>query len=104
MLTEKFDPYGEVSPATARENRRAARMESASVALDRAGQFAFWLLVVVIVSARIIWYPVAPPSNRQRKRAEAAGHAIAGGGGNGPSSLRRLRIVARMEPRGTPKA
>ena len=60
MLTEKFDPYGEVSPATTRENRRAARIESASVVLDRAGQFAFWLLVVVIVSARIIWYPVAP--------------------------------------------
>jgi hypothetical protein len=60
MLTEKFDPYGEVSPATARENRRTARIESASVALDRAGQFAFWLLVVVIVSARVIWYPVAP--------------------------------------------
>ena len=60
MLTEKFDPYGEVSPATTRENRRAARIKSASVVLDRAGQFAFWLLVVVIVSARIIWYPVAP--------------------------------------------
>jgi len=60
MLTEKFDPYGEVSPAMALENRRAARIESASVALDRAGQFAFWLLVVVIVSARIIWYPAAP--------------------------------------------
>lgn len=60
MLSEKFDPYGEVSPATVLENRKAARMESASVALDRAGQFAFWLLVVVIVSARIIWYPVVP--------------------------------------------
>ncbi|MGC2813206.1 MAG: hypothetical protein WA303_22925 [Bradyrhizobium sp.] len=60
MLTEKFDPYGEVSPATARENRKAARIESASVALDRAGQVAFWLLVVVIVSARVIWYPAAP--------------------------------------------
>ena len=60
MSTEKFDPYGEVSPDTSRENRRAARIESASVALDRAGQFAFWLLVVVIVSARVIWYPAAP--------------------------------------------
>ncbi|HEY3893587.1 MAG TPA: hypothetical protein VGM00_16630 [Bradyrhizobium sp.] len=59
-MSEKFDPYGEVSPATVLENRKAARMESASVALDRAGQFAFWLLVVVIVSARIIWYPVVP--------------------------------------------
>jgi hypothetical protein len=60
MSTETFDPYGEVSPDTARENRKAARMESASVALDRAGQVAFWLLVVVIVSARVIWYPAAP--------------------------------------------
>ena len=60
MSTEKFDPYGEVSPATSRENRRAARIESASVALDRAGQLAFWLLVFVIVSARVIWYPAAP--------------------------------------------
>lgn len=60
MSTEKFDPYGEVSPDTARENRRAARIESASVALDRAGRLAFWLLVVVIVSARVIWYPTAP--------------------------------------------
>ena len=60
MPTETFDPYGEVSPETARENRRAARIESASVVLDRAGQFVFWLLVVVIVSARVIWYPGAP--------------------------------------------
>lgn len=59
MSTETFDHYGEISPDTARENRRA-RMESASVALDRAGQLAFWLLVVVIVSARVIWYPGAP--------------------------------------------
>jgi hypothetical protein len=59
MPTETFDPYGEVSPDTARDNRRA-RMESASVVLDRAGQFVFWLLVVVIVSARVIWYPGAP--------------------------------------------
>jgi hypothetical protein len=58
MPTETFDPYGEVSPDTARENRRA-RMGSASVVLDRAGQVMFWMLVVVIVSARVIWYPAA---------------------------------------------
>ncbi len=28
--------------------------------LDRAGQFAFWILVAVIVSARVIWYPASP--------------------------------------------
>ncbi len=60
MSTEKFDPYGEVSPDTARENRRAARIESAPVPRGRAGQLASWLLVFVIVSARVIWYPAAP--------------------------------------------
>jgi hypothetical protein len=58
MLTEKFDAYGEVSPAAARGAREPAR--PASAALNRAGQIAFWLLVVVIVSARIIWYPATP--------------------------------------------
>jgi hypothetical protein len=28
--------------------------------LSRIGQFVFWLLVVVIVSARIICYPATP--------------------------------------------
>ncbi len=56
MPTETFDPYGEVSPDTARDDRKA-KMELASVMLDRAGQFVFWMLVVVIVSARVIWYP-----------------------------------------------
>jgi hypothetical protein len=58
MLTEKFDAYGEVSAATARDRREAAT--TASAALGRAGQVAFWLLVIVIVSARIIWYPATP--------------------------------------------
>jgi hypothetical protein len=58
MLIEKFDAYGEVSPAEARDTRDPAR--PASAALGRAGQVAFWLLVVIIVSARIIWYPATP--------------------------------------------
>jgi hypothetical protein len=58
MLTEKFDAYGEVSPAAARDAREPARTGSAT--LGRAGQYAFWLLVVIIVSARIIWYPATP--------------------------------------------
>jgi hypothetical protein len=60
MLSDKFDPYGEASPTTIREIRGPARRESASMALDRAGQFAFWILVAVIVSARVIWYPAGP--------------------------------------------
>jgi hypothetical protein len=58
MLTEKFDAYGEVLPDAARGNREAAR--SASAVLSRIGQSLFWLLVVVIVSARIIYYPASP--------------------------------------------
>ncbi len=58
MLTEKFDAYGEVSPVTARDGREPGK--TASATLNRAGQIAFWLLVVVIVFARIIWYPALP--------------------------------------------
>jgi len=57
MLTEKFDAYGEVWPATARDRRGQGKTTSA---INRAGQMAFWLLVVIIVSARIIWYPAVP--------------------------------------------
>jgi len=58
MLTEKFDAYGEVSPAAARDAREAGR--TASALLGRIGQVVFWLLVVVIVAARVIWYPATP--------------------------------------------
>jgi hypothetical protein len=58
MLIEKFDAYGEVLPEAARNNREAAK--PASVVLNRLGQYVFWLLVVVIVSARIIYYPATP--------------------------------------------
>jgi hypothetical protein len=58
MLTEKFDAYGEVLPEAARDNREAAK--PSSVVLSRLGQYVFWLLVVVIVSARIIYYPATP--------------------------------------------
>jgi hypothetical protein len=33
---------------------------AASAALGRVGQYAFWLLVVIIVSVRIVYYPAAP--------------------------------------------
>jgi len=58
MLTEKFDAYGEVLPAAARDGRETGR--TASAVLGRVGKLAFWLLVVVIVAARVIWYPAAP--------------------------------------------
>jgi hypothetical protein len=58
MLTDKFDAYGEALPDAARGKREAAK--TASVALGRVGQYVFWLLVVVIVSARILMYPATP--------------------------------------------
>ncbi len=70
MLTEKFDAYGDVLPDVARDEREAAK--TASVVLSRIGQYAFWLLVVVIVSARVI-YPASPAS--EFPSAKAAVHA-----------------------------
>jgi hypothetical protein len=58
MLTEKFDAYGEVLPDAPRGKREASK--PASEVLNRLGQTVFWLLVVVIVSARVIYYPAAP--------------------------------------------
>ena len=58
MLTEKFDAYGEVLPDAAGGKPETAT--AASAMLSRVGQYAFWLLVVIIVSVRIIYYPAAP--------------------------------------------
>ena len=58
MLTDKFDAYGEVLPGATCGNRDAAG--SVSAVLSRVGQSVFWLLVVMIVSARIIYYPASP--------------------------------------------
>jgi hypothetical protein len=55
MPTEKFDAYGEVLPEVEREAGRPA-----SLILGRVGQSLFWLLVIVIVSARIIYFPASP--------------------------------------------
>lgn len=60
MLTEKFDAYGEVLPDVAGDKRAAAK--TASVVLSRVGQYVFWLLVIIIVSARIVYYPPSPAS------------------------------------------
>lgn len=58
MLNEQFDAYGAVSPAVAHDRLEPGKPASAT--LNRVGQIAFWLLVVVTVSARIIWYPAGP--------------------------------------------
>ncbi len=58
MLTEKFDAYGEVLPDAAGGQPETAT--AASAMLGRVGQYAFWLLVVIIVSVRIIYYPGTP--------------------------------------------
>jgi hypothetical protein len=66
MLTDKFDAYGDALPDVARDEREA---KTASVVLSRIGQYAFWLLVVVIVSARVIYYPANPASEFPSARA-----------------------------------
>ena len=58
MLTEKFDAYGEVLPDAAGGKSETAT--TASSMPGRIGQYAFWLLVVVIVAVRIIYSPGAP--------------------------------------------
>ena len=60
MLIEKFDAYGDVLPDAARGKREA--VTTASGVLSRIGQYVFWLLVVVIISARVIHYPASPAS------------------------------------------
>jgi hypothetical protein len=54
MLTRKFDAYGGVLPEAA-GNR--APPGAASAFVSRAGLYTFWLLVFVIVTARIAYYP-----------------------------------------------
>ena len=71
MLTQKFDAYGGVLPDVVRDRREAAK--TASVVVSRIGQYAFWLLVIIIVSARIIYYPASPAS--EFRGAGAAVHA-----------------------------
>jgi hypothetical protein len=55
MLIEKFDAYGEVLPDAAGASPKRQRLRRrCSVG---SGQYAFWLLVVIIVSMRIVYYP-----------------------------------------------
>ncbi|QWG19837.1 hypothetical protein KMZ68_08445 [Bradyrhizobium sediminis] len=57
-MTEKFDAYGEVLTDAAGGKPETAR--AASAMPGRVGQYLFWLLVVIIVSVRVIYYPAAP--------------------------------------------
>jgi hypothetical protein len=57
MSAEHFEPYGEHLPEF-RPARRQPR--TASAVLSTVGQFSFWLLVVVIVFARMFYFSPAP--------------------------------------------
>lgn len=57
MSSEKYDAYGEALPDAPDDRREGT---SASVLLSRIGQAVFWLLVITIVAARIIYYPASP--------------------------------------------
>src|SRR6266699_3848051 len=52
MSTEKYDAYGEALPEA---SPRRSEATSAGVLLSRIGQVVFWLLVITIVAARIIY-------------------------------------------------
>jgi hypothetical protein len=54
MRARKFDAYGEVLPDAAGTRQPES---TASAFLSRMGQYAFWLLVIVIVLARIVYHP-----------------------------------------------
>jgi hypothetical protein len=57
MLMDNYDAFGGRSPHTGLAKREAS---NTSAGIARAGRYAFWLLIVVIVGARIVWYPVSP--------------------------------------------
>jgi hypothetical protein len=50
--------FGKVLSNVGRGKGQAAR--AASAVLGRIGQYVFWLLIIVIVSARIVYYPASP--------------------------------------------
>ncbi len=57
MLTEKFDPYGEMLPVNPDEKTGLSGMTSV---LGRFGQLAFWALVVIVVVARMKFFSAGP--------------------------------------------
>lgn len=62
-MIENFDAYGQVLPKNVLpgSNRDTIKASgSKSAILSRIGQYIFWLLVVVIVFARIFYFSASP--------------------------------------------
>ena len=57
-MIENFDAYGEVLPDNARSKVEVSK--KASAVFNRIVQYIFWLLVVVIVLARIFYFSASP--------------------------------------------
>jgi hypothetical protein len=57
MSTETFEPYGEPLPELGSRTRAPPKV---SAILSAVGQYSFWLLVIVIVCARIAYFSPAP--------------------------------------------
>jgi hypothetical protein len=53
MPTEIFEPYGEPLPEMGSGKREQPKV---SAILSAVGQYSFWLLVIVIVLARIAYF------------------------------------------------
>jgi hypothetical protein len=53
MSTETFEPYGEPLPELGSGTREQSK---GSAILSAVGQYSFWLLVIVIVCARIAYF------------------------------------------------
>ena len=57
MLTDKFDPYGELLPGNPDDKAGLSGMTSV---FSRFGQLAFWALVVIVVVARMKFFSAGP--------------------------------------------
>jgi len=55
MLVEKFDPYGEALPDDI--GGQAYVTKGAPALMARIGQIVFWTLAIVIVYARVRYFP-----------------------------------------------
>ena len=57
MLTDRFDPYGELLPEN--PDHKSGPLGMATL-LGRFGQVAFWALVVIVVVARMKYFSAGP--------------------------------------------
>lgn len=55
MLVERFDPFGEVLPSGTEDRVGSSGVTSGRLA--RVGQIAFWVIVAVVVFARMTYFP-----------------------------------------------